>query len=70
MRALMDIPDNKIDALTKVCERAGISRAEAVRRAIDAFIQANTPKTDEAFGLWKTRPIDGVEYENGMREEW
>lgn len=70
MRTLVDIPDSKIDVLAKICTKANISRAEAIRRAIDAFIQINSPKQSEAFGLWKKHTEDGVEYENRMRKEW
>ena len=64
MRAIIDLPENQVLALEAQCARAGISRAEAVRRAVGQYIQQDiavhqSQKNDSshhfanAFGLWK-----------------
>ena len=81
MRALVDIPDRQLEDLNAICKARKISRAEAVRRALDAFIEENRPSRDAAFGLWKGQsvylpgepdplPEDGLAYQERMRAEW
>ncbi|WP_136420347.1 ribbon-helix-helix protein, CopG family [Herbaspirillum sp. ST 5-3] len=70
MRALVDIPDRQIDDLTVICEAKKLSRAEAIRQAIAAYIERNKPSAVDAFGLWKNRKVDGLEYQEQARSEW
>ena len=51
MRALVDIPDRQIDDLTVICETKKLSRAEAIRQAISAYIEKNKPGAADDFGL-------------------
>ena len=44
---------------TLLCEREGIPRAEAVRRAVTEFLRARRPSGESAFGLWAGRRTDG-----------
>jgi hypothetical protein len=81
MRALVDIPDRQIEELASICAARNLSRAEAVRQALDAFIQRNLPSREAAFGLWKGQvvglpgdpeplPADGLDYQKKLRSEW
>ncbi len=70
MRALVDIPDRQIDDLTVICETKKLSRAEAIRQAIAAYIERNKPGAVDAFGLWKNRKVDGLAYQEQARSEW
>jgi hypothetical protein len=81
MRLLMDIPDRQLEDLTAICEAKKLSRAEAVRQALDAFIAQHRPSRDAAFGLWKGQsvclageseplPKDGFAYQEKLRGEW
>lgn len=71
MRTIIDLPAEQLDALTEVCAREGISRAEAVRRAVREFTQARRPEGGAAaFGLWKRRRTGGLAYERRLRREW
>lgn len=78
MRRLVDIPDNLLAELTAFAHKEGISRAELMRRALDAYVSTLKQKQDMAEqdaleavrGLWKDRNIDGVEYQRQLREEW
>lgn len=70
MRTVIDIPDEQATPLAEVCHRIHISRTEAVRRGIALFLQENGGSADDAYGLWKGRRIDGVEFQQTFRKEW
>jgi len=71
MRTIVDLPDEQLSALARLCEAQKISRAEAVRRAVDRLLKENASRTqDAAFGLWKNRPIEGQSYVAKLRREW
>jgi metal-responsive CopG/Arc/MetJ family transcriptional regulator len=57
MRTLIDMPDNQIKELARICAARKLSRAEAVRQAVAAFIQQNSASRDAAFGLWKGQSV-------------
>lgn len=76
MRTTVDLTDEQIAALDPYCKREGISRVEAVRRAVAAFVaQAGKRKIDfkahPAFGSSKRyRREDSVITAGRLREEW
>jgi hypothetical protein len=71
MRTIIAVPNQQLDAIDALCRRVGISRAEAIRRAVGAYVlQHRVAEPDQAFGLWRTRPQDGLTYEQGLRREW
>ena len=71
MRTIIDLPAHQIEALDAVCVRDQISRAEAIRRAVALLIKTQAEVAGSAaFGLWRDRAIDGVEYQNRIRQEW
>jgi hypothetical protein len=81
VKALVDIPDHQLAGLSEICAQRKLSRAEAVRQALDAFIAQNRPGRASAFGLWTGRPAqagmhgeplpeDGLAYQERLRGEW
>lgn len=71
MRTIVDLPSNQVRALSSLCQAKKISRAEAVRRAIDHWIKKTGMESpDEAFGLWKKRKINARKYIEKLRSEW
>ena len=71
MRTLVDIPDEMLKEIDDLARRDAISRAEAVRRAMAQFIaERSSPNTESAFGIWKSRHIDALDYEDSLRGEW
>jgi len=71
MRTIVDLPPEQIAALSKIGERSKLSRAELIRRAVAEYLAARQPEPDDsAFGLWKDKGDDGVEYQNKLRDEW
>ena len=77
MRTIIDLPEEQLAALKAECERERISRAEAIRRAVEAWLNDPDRKRarrrdvlDATFGAWKHLGIDGLEYQRAIRAEW
>jgi metal-responsive CopG/Arc/MetJ family transcriptional regulator len=71
MRTIVELPAEQLDALEAVCQRDGISRAEAVRQAVAAYVRPHQASlTKRAFGLWRARGLDGLKYQAALRREW
>lgn len=76
MRTIIDLPPEQIKALDGYGKRQGISRAEAVRRAVACFLPPKLGKRldfrkDPAFGSSRAiRKEDSVELVRRLREEW
>jgi hypothetical protein len=52
-RTIIDLPSSQLKDLDSRCRSLGISRAEAVRRAIHAFLRESPGDSEQGFGLWK-----------------
>lgn len=76
MRTIIDLPEESIKALAELCKREGISRAEAIRRAVNAMLEKKPPPTmsmREAAAAWRKFGLpfdDGLEYQRRIRAEW
>lgn len=71
MRTIIELPTDQLDALERLCTRDGISRAEAIRRAVASFVgQHGASSAGQAFGLWRGRTVSGLEYQEQLRKEW
>jgi hypothetical protein len=71
MRTIIELPAHQLEALADLCRSEGISRAEAIRQAIAHYTRGRRSRAvAAAFGLWRQRPIDGLEYERQLRDEW
>lgn len=73
MRILIDLPKKPLESLAEICERENISRSEAIRRAVFAYINEkiiSLHDKDHAFGIWKSRNIDALDYEDEIRKDW
>jgi metal-responsive CopG/Arc/MetJ family transcriptional regulator len=56
MRTIVDLPQEQVRKLALVCRREKISRAEAVRRALDRFLRSSSVRDLRSFfGASKTR---------------
>jgi hypothetical protein len=68
MRTIIDLPEAMLAMLTEICQRQGISRAEAVRRAVDRYITDHAAgEAPETFGMWADRRLDALAYEDDLR---
>jgi hypothetical protein len=71
MRTIVELPDQQIEALKAMSEQQGLSRAELMRRAVAEYLALHqNSATEAAFGLWKKHAKDGVDYQQGLRQEW
>jgi metal-responsive CopG/Arc/MetJ family transcriptional regulator len=71
MRTIIDLPDEQLDALARLCEEQNISRAEAVRRAVGQLIKgASGKQADAGFGMWRHKKIDARKHVDKLRSEW
>jgi metal-responsive CopG/Arc/MetJ family transcriptional regulator len=53
-RTIVDLPASQLKDLDSRCRSMGISRAEAVRRAVQAFLSESPGDSERGFGLWKS----------------
>ena len=51
-RTIVDIPASQLDEIDRFCRTLGISRAEAVRRALEAYLERTVDAGADGFGLW------------------
>jgi len=71
MRTIIDLTESDRESLDALSRQLGISRAEAIRRAVADFLRSHQPATDaEMFGIWRDRDEDAIAYENRVRSEW
>ncbi|MBI2764323.1 MAG: ribbon-helix-helix protein, CopG family [Chloroflexi bacterium] len=71
MRTIIDLPQAQLDALAQLCAREGISRAEAIRRAVDSLLASRVKEIQEsAFGIWTHDRRDAEEILDELRADW
>ena len=48
------------------------SRAALIREAVAAYLDRRGPRLADrvGFGVWREKPVDGLEYERRLREQW
>ncbi|KVR49544.1 CopG family transcriptional regulator [Burkholderia ubonensis] len=70
-RILIDLPDTQIQALAALVEAERRPRAAVIRDAIDAYLaQRKRAVGADVFGVWKEKKVDGLTYQEALREEW
>ena len=71
MRALIDMTDAQAEALDSIAKRMRQSRAAVIRAAIDDYLDRHhREQVEDGFGLWGTRKVDGLAYQEKVRREW
>ncbi len=73
MRTLIDLGDPQVKALDGLAKADKRPRAALIRDAVEDYLAKRTAPAnalDEAFGLWGDRTIDGLAYQQRMRDEW
>jgi len=72
MKTLLEIEPAQVNLLSTLCKRDGISRAEAIRRAIDYYAERMlAPKNaDEYFGYFSDRKVNSLAYVDELRDAW
>ncbi|MBI3958361.1 MAG: CopG family transcriptional regulator [Chloroflexi bacterium] len=71
MRTIIDLPQEQIDALDRL-QGSERSRAALIREAVALYLAQHPANFDElpAFGIWRGRGVDGLAYEDALRDEW
>jgi metal-responsive CopG/Arc/MetJ family transcriptional regulator len=71
MRTIIELPEEQLAGLDAWCRREGISRAEAIRRAV-ATMLAERAKGEAAgaFGIWRERAAEALAEQEQIRNEW
>jgi metal-responsive CopG/Arc/MetJ family transcriptional regulator len=67
-RTILQMPDEQLRRLDTLVESMQVSRAEAVRVAIDEFIAARS-RTTESFGSWKGKTSVAA-LDKSLRGRW
>lgn len=71
MRTIVDLPADQVDSLDEWCRREGVSRAEAVRRAVAEHLRKHhIGDGKRAFGMWRDMAEDGLAHQERLRSEW
>jgi len=71
MRTIVDLPKEQLLALSLMCEREKISRAEAIRRAVGKLLEeASAGSLESAFGIWKHKKLRSRQHVERLRSEW
>ena len=71
MRTIVELPEEQLRDLAKLCRQENISRAEAIRRAVAEYSRRRRAgDSRRAFGLWRGRRRDGLAYERRLRRQW
>lgn len=70
MRTLVDLPERQLKQLTALSRSRKTSRAELIRQAVAGYLAQNRAGIEDSFGLWKNRGVDGLEFQETLREEW
>jgi metal-responsive CopG/Arc/MetJ family transcriptional regulator len=71
MRTIIELPEEQLSGLDGWCRREGISRAEAIRRAIAAMLAERArSEAAGAFGIWRDRAAEALADHERLRNEW
>jgi len=71
MRTIIELPAEQVIDLDALCRREGISRAEAIRRAVAMMLtERSKGEAAGAFGLWRGRSDDAQAVQDQLRNEW
>ena len=73
MRTIIDLEDSQASRLDAWAKAEKVSRAEAVRRAVNQMLERASPRQGTGFGLWAqagSPERDGLAMQRAMRDEW
>ena len=71
MRTIIEVPEEILNSLDQIVKQQRKSRAAIIREAIHLYLdQKELPNSDAAFGVWKKKKKDGLDYQEQLRSEW
>ena len=70
-RTIIDIPGEQIAELDRLRAHQRVTRAILIREAITMFLTTHhAGLAEEAFGIWRKKPVDALAHERKLRSEW
>jgi metal-responsive CopG/Arc/MetJ family transcriptional regulator len=70
-RIVIDLPDEDLQLLDTIKDICKKPRAAIIRIAISEYLASNwMNEEDGAFGVWREKNGDGLEFQTVLREEW
>ena len=75
MRTIIDLESDQLNRLDAWAKAEKVSRAEAVRRAVNLMLERLAAPQGTGFGLWAqgssiSAERDGLVLQRAMRDEW
>ncbi len=79
MRTIIDLEDKQASRLDAWAKAEKVSRAEAVRRAVNQMLERSAATKGTGFGLWAQGAVpgtrvpperDGLVLQRALRDEW
>ena len=69
-RTIVDIPDEQLREIDRVCRTLKISRAEAVRRGLATFLAQHQAVEENGYGLWRDAGTGAKGLAQSIRTKW
>jgi len=75
MRTIIDLEESQVNRLDAWAKAEKVSRAEAVRRAVNQMLERTAAPQGTGFGLWAQGSSipperDGLVLQRALRDEW
>jgi predicted transcriptional regulator len=71
MRTIITLPEEQAETLAQFAAKTKRSKASLIREALAEYLAKHASGQEErAFGLWKGRGVEGLEYQRNLRAEW
>jgi len=71
MRTIIELREDQLAALDRIVADEKMSRAEAIRDAVDVYLRERKRVASRAaFGGWAHKKLDGLKYIAEARGEW
>lgn len=73
MQKTIQIDDDLAAKFTALCKEKGWPEDQAIKEAIDILLSeyaTDEEIADRAFGMWKHKKIDALDFQRKLRAEW
>ncbi|SMF47457.1 Ribbon-helix-helix protein, copG family [Xaviernesmea oryzae] len=71
MQTVVELNDAEIEALDRLAQKENVPRSALIEQAVRVFLQKRKKqKQADAFGLWGDRVVDGLAFQEKVRNEW
>lgn len=69
-RTIIDVPEDQLREVARICSALNISRAEAVRRGLEEFIRHHASVQEDGFGLWRSSGESATNLTEEVGRKW